>query len=115
MVLIAAVLVADWFQGPNVAFGSVLVAVPAAAAVNGSRRATVFYEVIDSPWGVRAIMGDVRGKGLRAVRKRHRPRRLPRSGLRRTGSGARGHPHAGHYVDKQRSLGVFGLLPRPNS
>ncbi|AUH38918.1 hypothetical protein [Streptomyces sp. CMB-StM0423] len=42
MVLIAAVLVADWFQGPNVALGSVLVVVPVVAAIDGSRRTTVF-------------------------------------------------------------------------
>jgi sigma-B regulation protein RsbU (phosphoserine phosphatase) len=37
------------------------------AAVGGD-----LYEVLDSPWGVRLLVGDVRGKGLDAVRLANR-------------------------------------------
>jgi serine phosphatase RsbU (regulator of sigma subunit) len=47
--------------------GPVAAAVEYLAAAHGARIGGDFYEVIETPFGVRAILGDVRGNGLDAV------------------------------------------------
>lgn len=47
--------------------GPVAAAVEYLSAATGARVGGDFYEVIDTPYGVRAILGDVRGSGLGAV------------------------------------------------
>ncbi len=38
------------------------------AATEADIGGDLFYEVVDSPWGVRLLVGDTRGKGLEAIR-----------------------------------------------
>jgi hypothetical protein len=47
--------------------GPVSTAVSFLAAASGARIGGDFYEVIETPYGLRAILGDVRGNGLAAV------------------------------------------------
>lgn len=47
--------------------GPVATAVEYLSAATGARVGGDFYEVIDTPYGVRAILGDMRGNGLDAV------------------------------------------------
>jgi hypothetical protein len=47
--------------------GPVTVAVEYLSAAGGARIGGDFYEIIETPFGVRAILGDVRGNGLDAV------------------------------------------------
>ncbi|WBB61767.1 PP2C family protein-serine/threonine phosphatase [Streptomyces sp. WMMC500] len=54
---------------PPPVIGQVLIAASYDAAANEAEIGGDLYEVINTPWGVRAIIGDVRGKGLRAVRE----------------------------------------------
>lgn len=52
---------------PRTAVGDVLVAARSASASAGASVGGDFYDIVDTPYGVRAIIGDVRGSGLAAV------------------------------------------------
>jgi hypothetical protein len=52
---------------PRPAVGDVLVAARSASASAGASVGGDFYDIVDTPFGVRAIIGDVRGSGLGAV------------------------------------------------
>ena len=52
---------------PRPAVGDVLVAARSASASAGASVGGDFYDIVDTPYGVRAIIGDVRGSGLGAV------------------------------------------------
>jgi hypothetical protein len=52
---------------PRSAVGDVLVAARSASASAGASVGGDFYDIVDTPYGVRAIIGDVRGSGLGAV------------------------------------------------
>jgi hypothetical protein len=52
---------------PRPAVGDVLVAARSASASEGASVGGDFYDIVDTPYGVRAIIGDVRGSGLAAV------------------------------------------------
>lgn len=52
---------------PRSEVGDVLVAARCASASAGASVGGDFYDIVDTPYGVRAIIGDVRGSGLGAV------------------------------------------------
>ncbi len=52
---------------PRPAVGDVLVAARSASASAGASVGGDFYDIVDTPYGVRAVIGDVRGSGLGAV------------------------------------------------
>lgn len=52
---------------PRPEVGDVLVAARSASASAGASVGGDFYDIVDTPYGVRAIIGDVRGSGLGAV------------------------------------------------
>lgn len=52
---------------PRPEIGGVLVAARSASASAGASVGGDFYDIVDTPYGVRAIIGDVRGSGLGAV------------------------------------------------
>jgi hypothetical protein len=52
---------------PRPEIGDVLVAARSASASAGASVGGDFYDIVDTPYGVRAIIGDVRGSGLGAV------------------------------------------------
>ena len=80
----------------------------AARYLSATREALVggdLYEVAESPYGVRVIVGDVRGKGLEAVQPgRNGPRCLPALGLHPAVAG-RHRPRPGRGRDGRRRRG----------
>ena len=52
---------------PQPTIGDVMVAARSASASAGASVGGDFYDIVDTPYGVRAIIGDVRGSGLGAV------------------------------------------------
>lgn len=92
----------------NVEIESLYLAAAAEARIGGD-----FYEVVDTPYGVRLLIGDVRGKGLLGSGGRRGDRqRLPGGGLRRDRHGRRRTQDGRQQHPLQRRLSPEGPMER---